>query len=646
MTCNSFAEFREECRRYLQNSLIKLYPKLKVPEISFEIPPNPEFGELASSLCFDLAKELKIKPIALAEKIAQTIDKSKFKLVETVKPAGAGYINFHANHAKLAKLAVECAIKQPSYGYIKVAKPLRVIVEHTSANPIHPLHIGTARNPLLGDALARILKAKGHKVSRHFYIDDTGRQVAIIAYGYEKLGMPKFKPEVKPDQFIGHIYAMTCCLTEIQNLKKQVKELQQGEQLKKLQCELDDWTTAAADLEKKDPAIFNKLLKEINKDENPEAKINDLMKRYEAGEKNAKKLFRTVSQLCLKGFRETLERVDVAFDSWDWESDFVWNSNVSKVMQQLKKTKYVFETEGALELNTEQAAQTLNLKQRLGIPADYPTPSLTLTRSDGTTLYTTRDIAYSLWKFKQADRVINVIGVEQSLAQLQLKIALAAFGQIKLAENQTHFAFGLVELPGHKMSGRRGRYITFDQVIDDSIKRAYEEVSKRSPLLTEKEKQKIAKFVGIGAIKYAMTSVEPEKNIVFTWDRVLDFEKNSAPFIQYAHARACNILKKAKIKPKQVDYTLLKHPLERDLILRTARFPDIFLDAAENLKPDALAGFANELADKFNSFYASLPVIKAETSQLRDARLALVDAVRKVLKNTVTLLGITAPEKM
>jgi len=134
--------------------------------------------------------------------------------------------------------------------------------------------------------------------------------------------------------------------------------------------------------------------------------------------------------------------------------------------------------------------------------------------------------------------------------------------------------------------------------------------------------------------------------VVFTWDRVLDFEKNSAPYIQYSHARAGSILRKARRTPKNPDYALLKEPVERDLIILLARFPEVFVDSAENLRPNQLADYANALADKFNTFYSALPVIKAQPRGLSDARLALVGAVHTVLRNALTLLGIEAPEKM
>jgi arginyl-tRNA synthetase len=236
--------------------------------------------------------------------------------------------------------------------------------------------------------------------------------------------------------------------------------------------------------------------------------------------------------------------------------------------------------------------------------------------------------------------------MEQSLAQLQLKIALHALGYSKFADNFVHFAYNLITLPGYKMSSRRGRYITFDEVLDEAVERAYEEVSKRSPQLTEEEKREIANFVGIGAVRYTLVDVDPSKPVLFTWDRVLNFETNSAPYVQYTHARACSILRKADRKPENADFGLLKEKLERELVLAVASFPDAFIEATEYLKPNLIADFANALADKFNTFYNALPVLKAESQELSDARIALTDAVRIVLHNSLNLIGVVAPEKM
>jgi arginyl-tRNA synthetase len=643
ISTNPFKEFRDACKKVLHDALSRLYPQISIPTILLEQPPNPEFGELASSMCFELAKQTSEKPREMAENIAKAIDASQFPLIQSVDAAGGGYVNFHVNLSEFSRLTLESAMTlDAGYGYVKTEKPIKIIVEHTSVNPIHPIHIGQARNPMLGDTLARILKARGHTVFRHYYIDDVGRQSAVIAYGYEKLGKPK--PEGKPDHFIGVIYTITSCIMEIKRLKKEIEK--ETEETSELQQQLDDWMSVADELKNKFPKLFTRLLDKISKDEDPESEVSKLIRGYESAEEKAKQLIREVCQLCLKGFRETLSRAEIFYDSWDWESDVVWRSDVAKVLDKLKKTPYVFRLGGILEFDADKVAKDLNLKQKLGLAEDYELPSLTLMRADGTTLYTTRDIPYSIWKFQRAEKVINVIGMEQTLSQQQLKLALYALGYTKQAENFVHFAYNLVRLPGYRMSSRRGRYITLDDVMEEAIKRAYDEVCKRSPHLSDEDKHRISNFVGIGAVKYALVEVDPTKPVIFTWDRVLNFEKNSAPYIQYSHARAHSILRKANRKPEKPNYSLLTNPLEREIILTLARFPEVFVEAAENLKPNTIADFANALADKFNTFYNALPVIKAKPPELSDARLALVDATRIVLRNSLSLLGIEAPERM
>jgi arginyl-tRNA synthetase len=341
-----------------------------------------------------------------------------------------------------------------------------------------------------------------------------------------------------------------------------------------------------------------------------------------------------------------MARVGVTYDSWDWESDYVWTPAVSEVMAKLKATPFILNEKGVLQFDADKAALALDLKGKLGLSTNSEVPPLTLVRGDGTTLYTTRDIAYTIWKFKKAETVINVIGMEQSLAQTQLKLALYALGHGKDADNLVHFAYNLVTLPGYKMSSRRGHYITFDEVLDEAVNRAYQEVTKRSPMLSEEEKRNIANFVGLGAVRYALIDVDPGKPVVFTWERVLNFETNSAPYVQYTHARACSILRKADRKPENVDYGLLAEKLEKELILNLANFPDMFIEATEYLKPAMIADYANALADKFNTFYNAYPVLKAYSQQLGDARLALTKGIQIVMRNALNLVGVTAPEKM
>jgi arginyl-tRNA synthetase len=645
---NPFRAFRKECDEALKGAVQTAFPSYAVDQIRLAHPPTSDFGDLASSLCFELAKKAKKPPKILAEQIVETIGVPSGSLLGRVEAAG-GYINFYADYAAFSELTLESVrALGPAYGYVKTDTPVKIIVEHTSVNPAGPIHVGTARNSMLGDALYRLLKARGHEVSANFYVDDVGRQIAILAYGFQLVSHLPRKDKI--DHWLGLVYAVTSCIIEIEKLKRTLQTSRDGGasegEVRKIQMELDDWVSAAGYLCERDEGMFYGLVEKIQQDENPELTITRIMRSYEGEEKATRRLVREVVDLCLSGFKETYERMHIGWDSWDWESDLVWDGAVAEVVKQLEDSPYCNVVDGALTFDAEKAAQDKRVKALLGIPREHEIPSLVLNRSDGTTLYSTRDIAYSLWKLSRADRVINVIGKEQALAQTQISIALSVLTSPEMALNMVHYAYELVHLPGYRMSRRRGRYVTLDELLDEAEKRAWNEVEKRSPHLSASDKDAISKAVGGGAVKYALVSIAPTKQVTFSWDRVLNFETNSAPFIQYAYARASNILKKAGDTPQTFEYRQLQQPAEHELVRKIALFPEVFIDASEKTTPNSLTEYANDLSASFNSFYASIPVLQADFPKQRAARLALVDAVKTTIRNVMNLLGIDVLERM
>ncbi|MEM2304966.1 MAG: arginine--tRNA ligase [Candidatus Methanomethylicia archaeon] len=633
---------KEECRSIL-NHIIKSRYNIEV-EIKITKPPKVEMGDLSFE-CFSIAKLLSITPLEVVNEVVNSLKEVKFNFISEVYGISTGYINFKVNYTKLGELTFNAIEKlNEQYGFVKSENVRRIIIEHTSANPIRPLHIGNARNAIIGDTLYRLLKSRGHNVMRHFYIDDVGLQVAMAAYGYDKLGRPK--PNEKTDEFIGLIYATVNCILEIKKLKEEIKKLKEtnSNNIKLILDKLDEWINIAANLNKRNHKLFNKLLDCIERDSDPFLTINNIVKLYEERNEETVRLIREVCELSLNGFRKSLKRINIEFDSWDWESEItIWSGMINSIIEALKSTQYVYNN-GALVLDTDRAAEALNIKSELK-KMHIKIPPLTLIRSDGTTLYVTRDIAYSLWKFNKADMVINVIGVEQTIPQIQLKIALYLLGKKKEAENLIHYGHEMVQLGNGKMSSRKGKYITLDQIIDEAIIRSYNEIDKRSRLMTEIEKRKLAEKIGVGAIRYAFISISANKPIIFTWDRVLDFNRNSAPFIQYAYARAHSIISKSGGYERNAPVELLKEDIEQRLIVKLAEFPEVVIDATDNLRPEIIANYCNDLAESFNTFYDKCPVLTAD-SKLRNARLRLVNCIKIVLRNGLNILGIEAPEVM
>ncbi len=633
----------------MREALSSQFPDFQDAEIKLEEPPSPQFGDLSTILSFQISKALGVRAIEIAQRIASCPKPSSDGLVKQLEASGAGYLNLRLNHEKINELTLHSVRSlNDRYGFPHTDRPEKIAVEHSSINPVHSIHIGQARNSILGDAISRILKARGHEVEVHFYINDAGRQSAIVSYGYEKIRRPT--PSIKSDHYLGQVYSITSCLVEIQNLKKAMSNVASDESLteerSQIQNRLDEWTSVAFELQNRYPELFERLRKEISISSEADTQINNLLREYEQHTPSATDLIRQVSELCINGFKQTFSRLNICFDVWDWESDLLWSHKVADVLQRLLKTKYVSKEDGTLRLESELAVEELGIRQLLNLGDDYVLPSVSLTRSDGTTLYIARDIAYSLLKFGKCSSVVNVVGMEQVHEQLHVRVALSILSLKELARKQQHFTFGLVRFPGEKMSSRRGRIVPLDEVIDEAIRRAYVEIEKRTTDLDDTEKRRRAETIGIGALKYALLSVEPSREVDFSWDRVLNLEMNSAPFINYGYTRANGILRKIGSIRDDVNYGRLDSTAERRLILTLAKFPSIFAEAADRLRPDDLANYVNQLTKQFHEYYEHFDVSHLEDDELRYARGSLIEAIQIVIRNCMRILGIELQERM
>jgi len=647
-----FQLFEEECYHLLRASLGELAGEAmevvkRVLTKGLEVPPSKELGELAFP-CFELAKALGRRPKELADELATKMTSMDRRYVSKVGPAGSGYVNFYANHFELARELFKAIVESgPDYGLVKVDKPLKIIVEHTSGNPVHPLTIGTARNAVIGDSLASLLKARGHAVETHFYVNDVGLQVMIAAYGYSKA-----RDRVrggKPDHVAGLVYSMTNAIAEISELRKRLEEAKDDEARRELMKELDEWVGIAYELRSRDPELFDHLLDRIKEDGDPRAAISKLNKDYEEGAREAVEIVRELCNAVIEGFKQTLSRIWVEFDEWDWESELtVWSGAADEAVERMRGLApwALDSSQGALVLDVDAVASALGLKEGWGL-ADKEIPKLTLKRADGTTLYTTRDVAYALWKLKRADKVVNVIGAEQSLAQLQLRVALALLGVEDVETRYVHYVYELVKLPEAKMSSRRGRYVALDDLLDEAVKRVEMEVERRGWRLSEEEKREIAEVVGVGAVRYALLNVTASKPITFDWEQVVNFERNSFPFINYTYVRALGILRKSGFEPTaDVDATKLVHGYERELLVQMAKYPKLFIEATDGLRPEVLTGFLNQVSETFNSYYEEVNVIRERDEETRRARLMLVYSLKTVMESCARALNFKLAQRM
>jgi len=375
--------------------------------------------------------------------------------------------------------------------------------------------------------------------------------------------------------------------------------------------------------------LYVKGSKKVKKQKKLEERIKDLMQKFENGDKELRKHFRFITQKCLEGHKETLARLGIKIDRFSPESTYIFNRDVWKILQKIKKCK---------ETHIEGNRVWMNLK-KFGIEREF-----NLTRSDGTSMYTLRDLAYHKYKLSSADFNLNIMGTDQRLYFKQIVSALKLIMPEKAKKYHIVF-YEFLTLPEGSMSTREGKFVSMDDLINKATKAAEKTVSKKMPSYSKELKSSIAEQVGIGALKYAMIRVSPEKTYAFSVKDSLSFEGDTAPYIQYSHARACSILRKAKKSPGKFDAKLLGEKEEKNLIKHMMEFPETVSNAARDYRPHYIANYAYKLATLFNDFYQSLPVLKAEPKR-KAARLALVKTVQTTLKNSLGLLGIEAPERM
>jgi len=568
----------DKCKKKISSEIKKAIPKYR-GEVKLEIPPE-DMGDFAFP-CFPLAPIIKKSPKGIADDIAATIQKNKWITKIEIK---GGYVNFYVDKNYLISETLNLIFEmKEKYGHLQ-KKNEKIIIEHTSSNPNGPLHVGRARNPIIGDTLVRIFKASGYSIESQFYLDDMGKQVAILTWGVNNID-PKNIPKTDYDKS-----------------------------------------------DHKSVGFYQEANKLMEKDKKIAAEIGEIIKKLEHGESKTIDLVHKAYAPVLEGINESLNRINIHIDTYIPESNFVKDKSVEKITSKLKKTTYCFEENGAYYLDLES----------FGVQGR--TTKFFLLRRDGTTLYATRDIAYHQWKAKQADLLINVLGEDHKLESRQVEIALKLL-DTKILPKVVFYAF--VSLPEGKMSTRKGRVIYLDDLINECIERAYKEVKKRrGNELSEQQMKYIAEIVGIGALRYNIIKVQPEKDIVFKWEEALNFEGNAVPFIQYAHARACSILSKVKDMKREFNPTLLSHISEVTLIKQLARFPLIIEEASSGYKPHIIANYLYETASKFNQFYRDCPVLPEKNIELQNSRISLVDGTRIVLKNALELLGISAPEEM
>jgi len=434
------------------------------------------------------------------------------------------------------------------------------------------LHVGRGRNPIIGDTIGRILRKCGYDVETHYYVNDAGRQSAILVYGYK-------------------------------NIKLDVNE-------KKLDHMLVPYYQKANELMEKNPDIA----KEVEK----------IMMDVEGGNEKIIMENREILGKVLDGIRETLSRINVRFDKFYWETELILNGSVKRVLELLKDE--IKEEEGAYYIEVEVRGK----KEKVF-----------LIRKDGTSLYFTRDIAYHLVKSEMGDELIDVLGEDH---KPHAEMLLQVLKKIKKDISIRTVFYSFVSLPEGRMSTRRGRVVYLDDLIDEAVDKAKEEIIKRRSDLKEEEISSLAEKIGTGAVRFNILKIQSEKKLVFKWEEALNFEGDSSPFLQYSYARASSILRKESWKGN-FSRNLLRDPSEISLVKNLLNYQEIILDSARELRPYKVAKYAVDLASSFNIFYSQCPVLR-ESEDIKQNRLGLVYAFRIVMGDLLEIMGIEHPEEI
>ena len=542
-----------------------------------------------------------VKGVVLSESKDQIGSVQGVSRVDAVK----GYLNVYYKTSEFARRVVDEVLASRADFGRGAAKGERVMVEYAQPNTLHSIHIGHARNTVLGEALARLTEFAGFETIRASYPGDLGLGVITVMWMYDRF----YKGQ------------------EPQGIHER------GQWLLKLYVE------ANVLLEKKE----NETPEETAQREAYEAERREMYRKYDAGDEDVRELWRVTREWALEELRDVLRILDVKMDVWFYESEV---DEPSKAIVEELIQKGIADDE-----RPQGGAVIVKIDEKLGLTKEKYRTNVIL-RRDGTTLYLTKDLALAKVKFEtyHVDRSIYVVDVRQSL-HLQQAFAILKLWGFPQADKCYHLGYGFVSLPEGAMSSRRGRVVLFKEVYDEAIKRVLAVESERSGNIPESERVKIAEQIGLGALVYSMLSVDNNKDIVFDINEALSFDGRTGPYIQNAHVRANSILRKAREAGHEIGdrryefgYELTKHEIE--LIEQISQFSAKVQQAANEYRPLVMAQYAYDLANAFHSFYHAVPVLQSENKSMKNARLNLVAAAKQTIANALRLLDIQAPDLM
>lgn len=577
---------RNEVCQLLRDALVSLVEEGVLPDaleadVQVERSRGPEHGDFASNLAMVLAKRAGLKPRDLAEKICAALPASDLLLRAEV--AGPGFINLFLSPASYQALPGEIRSRGAAYGTSSVGAGKKVMVEFVSANPTGPLHVGHGRGAAYGDALARVLRAAGYDAISEYYINDAGRQMDILALS------------------VWLRYLELCGETV-----PFPRAAYQGDYIFDI----------AATLHREDEARHHTEAQALFADlpEEDDPLLDTLIARAKTalGDEGFRRIHGLARDTLVEDIRSDLERFAVSYQTWFSEQSLIDSEAVSRAIESLKETEFLYEREGAWWFRSTEFGDE---KDRVVL------------RANGNHTYFATDIAYHRDKILRGfSHVINIWGADHHGYIKRVKASMSALGLNPDDLSVLLVQFAVLYRGGAKvsMSTRSGEFVTLRELREE---------------------------VGRDAARFFYALRKPDQHMDFDLDLAKSQSSdNPVYYVQYAHARICSVFRQLAEKGIEADlaaadHGLLTEPREADLLQKLARYPEVVESAARVYEPHQVAYYLRDVANDFHTYYNAHPFIAAE-ADLRLARLSLIDATRQVIANALDLLGVTAPERM
>jgi len=580
----------------LQTAVQAVLPGADVSAVLVRPCPDPKFGDYQSNALMSLAKTRKMNPRQLATDVLARLDVSE--VCDKVEIAGAGFLNFRLKSAALTD-SLAAAARGDHLFFEKTSRPRPIVIDFSGPNVAKPMHVGHIRSTGIGDALQRVLRLLGHRVVSDNHIGDWGTQFGKLLLGWKEI---LDRDALERDT-----------ITELERLYKVINA----------ECDANPARLEAAKAE---------------------------LVKLQAGDAENIAVWKQMIAVSEKQFSEIYGRLGVKFDVTLGES--FYNPQLAGVVEDLLNRGIARESDGAIAVFSDGS---LPPKEDVFLVSKdgkwIPEPAL-IQKGDGGFNYMTTDLATINYRLKtwSPDEIIYVVDDRQS-AHFKKLFTIFARWQPEAAKKVklVHVGFGkIMGEDGKPFRTRDGETVKLGELLDEAEERAFKIVSEKNASLPEAQRKEIARVVGLGAVKYADLLPNRQSDYIFSWDKMLALQGNTATYLQFAYARILSIFRKAESDGFKSDISnfKLEAPEEFALAKHFLNFGLTLEAVAEELRPNFLCNYLFELAGKFTAFYENCPVLKANDDATRNSRLALCDLTARVLKQGLEALGIETIEQM